>query len=457
MEPNPRFSFTTFSPDKKAWIIHAPLVAVILWLLLWANLDTGFWLIVAPETFDDWVGLIRACLPFIVLPLSALLLIRKSTLRLPRTSPSRLLFIYGVLAAISGIFSPQPLWAAYWSVTYLATILTAWTFVDGRSPVMSGRTLLLVTWVFTFAVAVYLGHSSSTLIFGHSVSAYSRPETGLDKLSRASGIARWAAVPGLVCVVRAFYSRRLISIAAFLASAALSFFIVFRMQSRGAVFGCVGALLFILLLSSKMRRYALPFVILSTIFLFLLESPGRISETVFDYLRRGQSVELFESMSGRTRAYENGIAAFADSPIFGRGQWTDRLVIFEHVHNSFLQALLNGGIVGGIPYFASWAVGWVMFFKLRNRWKWLGREDRLALMESGAVMMFFTVRAMPETTTASYSVDLLVMVAVYVYLETLTLDVARRRPVFSVHSVPMRPRWENEVLAHQPPQATSKK
>lgn len=442
---------------KTAWGIRAPIIAIVLWLFLWVNLDTGFWCIYMPETFDDWLSLIRACLPFVVLPLSAFLLLRRSTLALPRLAPSRLLLVYGILATISGVFSPQPLWAAYWSIAYLATILTAWTFIDGRFPVASARTMLMVTWVFTFAVAAYLGHNSSNMIFGHPVSAYSRPEAGLDKLSRASGIARWAAVPGLVCVVRAFYSRRLISIAAFLVSACFCFFIVFRMQSRGAVFGTVGALLFILLLSSRMRRYALPFVIASTILLFLLESPGVISEDVFGYLRRGQSEELFESMSGRTRAYEHGVIAFTESPFFGRGQWTDRLVIFEHVHNSFLQALLNGGIVGGIPYFASWIVGWVMFFKLRGKWKWLSNEDRLCLLESGAVMMFFTVRAIPETTTASYAVDLLAMVAVYVYLEALTLDVARRQVGTSFPPAFAIPGWQGDVHTQQLARANSRR
>jgi O-antigen ligase len=171
----------------------------------------------------------------------------------------------------------------------------------------------------------------------------------------------------------------------------------------------------------------MPFVIVATILIFLIESPGVVSENVFEYLRRGQSEQLFESMSGRTRAYDHAVVAFEDSPFFGRGQWTDRLVIYEHVHNSFLQSLLNAGIIGGIPYFASWIAGWVMFFKLRNKWKWLGREDRLCLLESGTVMMFFTVRAIPETTTASFAVDLLVMVAIYVYMETLTLEVARRQ------------------------------
>jgi O-antigen ligase len=454
MDPTHHSGLSTYSPKNATRSLRAPLVAVALWLSLWVNLDTGFWYILMPETFGDWVSLIRACLPFVVLPLSAFVLILKSNLVLPAFAPSRLLLIYGVVATISGIYSPQPLWAAYWSITYLATILTAWTFVDGRFPVESARTMLLLTWIFTFIVAAYLGHSSSTLIFGHSASAYSRPEAGLDKLSRASGVARWAAVPGLVCAVRAFYSRHLIFAAAFLASGGLCFFIVFRMQSRGAVFGCVGALLFILVLSTRMRRYALPFVIASTIFLFLLESPGVISENVFTYLRRGENDEAFESMTGRTHSYAHGIAAFADSPIFGRGQWSDRLVIFEHVHNSFLQALLNAGIIGGIPYFASWITGWVMFFRLRNRWKWLGKEDRIAVLESGTVMMFFTVRAIPETTTASYAVDLLVMVAVYVYLEALTLDVARRQAAVSADSTITGTRWEGEIQAQRLAQAS---
>jgi O-antigen ligase len=444
----------SLAPRKRAtWGGHAPLVAVALWLFLWVNLDTGFWLIVMPQTLEDWVSLIRACLPFLVLPISAFILIRKDTLRLPGIAPSRLLLIYGILAAISGVFSPEPLWAAYWSVTYLATILTAWTFIDERSPVESARTMLLVTWVFTFIVAAYLAHASSGLIFGHSASMYNRPEAGLDKLSRSSGIARWAAVPGLVCVVRAFYTKRRLLIAGLLGAACFCFFLIYRMQSRGAVFGYFGALIFILLLAGRMRRYALPFVIFATILLFLIESPGVVYDNVFEYLRRGQSEELFESMSGRTRAYEHGVVAFQAAPVFGRGQWTDRLVIFEHVHNSFLQALLNAGIVGGLPYFASWIAGWIMYFRLRNKWRWLSAEERVCLLESGTVMMFFTIRAIPETTTASYAVDLLVMVAVYVYIETLTTDVARRQAAALRASQFVAPARPNDIPSRQLAQA----
>jgi O-antigen ligase len=199
------------------------------------------------------------------------------------------------------------------------------------------------------------------------------------------------------------------------------------MQSRGAVFGAGAALLFSLLVSSRMRRYALPFAGAALIVILLLDSPATVSNNVATYIKRGQSREEFLSMTGRTRAYEHGIAAFKDAPLLGRGQWADRIILHEPVHNSFLQALLNGGIVGGIPYLASWAAGWLLFYRLQKKNTQLGAEDRVHVLECGAVMMFFTVRAIPETTTASFAVDLLVMVAIYVYLECLTVQARPRK------------------------------
>jgi O-antigen ligase len=191
------------------------------------------------------------------------------------------------------------------------------------------------------------------------------------------------------------------------------------MQSRGAIFGAVAALVFILLMSSRMRRYALPFAALAVVCLVLIATPERASTGVVTYLMRGQNSEEFQSMTGRTRAYSNGLEAFGDAPILGRGQWADRMIIGEHVHNSFLQAMLNGGALGAIPYFGSWIAGWFLFLRLHKHSAFLAPEDRHLVLECGTVMMFFSVRAIPETTTASFSVDLLVMVAVFVYMESL--------------------------------------
>jgi O-antigen ligase len=220
------------------------------------------------------------------------------------------------------------------------------------------------------------------------------------------------------------------------------------MQSRGAVFGSVAAMLFVLLVSSRMRRYALPFAILAIVLIVILDSPATVSGRVATYLGRGQTREQFLSMTGRTRAYEHALIAFQDAPIFGRGQWADRIIIHEHVHNSYLQALLNGGIVGGIPYFVSWVTGWILFYRLQKRLDRVVSDDRIHVLECGAVMMFFTVRAIPETTTASFSVDLLVMVAVYVYLESLTLQIKTRERRATV--LPFRSVYQPNVKSGAP-------
>jgi O-antigen ligase len=410
---------------QSTWRLYAPASALLLWACLWLNVNTGFWNIQAPHSLDEWQLLGRAILPFAVLPLAGVLVLSRRKLDLPGLSPSQLLMIYGLLAAIASVVSPQPTWSLYWSMTFLATIATAWTFATTRTPVSSARQMLQVTWAVMFVVSVIIAYTVRGAVFGSAPSAYG-VYADLNGLSRSSGVARWAAIPGLVCVVKAYHTRRPALIAFFLAAAGVAFFIIYRMQSRGAVFGSAAALLFALVTSSRLRRYALPFLVFAMVVLTVLQSPGMLSDRVSEYLRRGQTEEVFFSMTGRTALYENGVAAFWDAPLLGRGQWADRLVSGGHVHNSYLQALLNAGILGGIPYVASWIAGWVLFFRLQKKRHLLRPDDRVALLEAGTVMMFFTVRSVPETTTASFAVDLLAMAAVYVYLEALTISMARR-------------------------------
>ncbi len=401
--------------------LYAPVSAIGLWVCLWINLNSGFWNIQMPSDVNEWQLMIRAVLPFVVLPAAALMLLGRRNRNLGWSDPSFLLMMYGALAALASAFSPEPRWSLYWSITFLATILAAWAFADRRGLTVSSRQLLQLTWIATFIVAALIAREASHAIFGHALSGYRAVAKEVDNQSRSSGVARWAAVPGLVCLVRAYHHRRPVLIAMYFGFAAIAFFIVYRMQSRGAIFGVIAALLFALVICSRMRRYALPFAVLTMAGFLLLDSPATVSEQVTSYLERGQSREEFLSMTGRTRAYQKGMVAFEEAPILGRGQWADRLIFKEHVHNSYLQALLNAGVLGGLPYFASWISGWFLFFHLHKRSGNLSPADRLGLLEAGTVMMFFTVRSIPETTTASFSVDLLVMVAVYVYLESLML------------------------------------
>ena len=441
------------SLSKRRWLrLYAPISAVILWGCLWFNLNTGFWFITTPHSASDLLNLIRYVLPFVVIPVAGLILLQQRKLHLPKKTPTRLLIVYGSFATLASVFSPAPWVALYWSTGFLATILAAWTFIEKRDSLESARQLLQITWLATFIVAAFVGYQARNSVFGDALASHG-VLTDLNGLSRSSGVARWAAVPGLVCLIRAYYTRRRALMAFYLSTAAVSFFIVYRMQSRGAIFGSVAAMLFALLVSSRMRRYALPFAAVAIVLILILESPETVSTRVAQYVERGQNREQFLSMTGRTRAYRLGFAAFLDAPFLGRGQWADRIIIHEHSHNSFLQALLNGGLFGGIPYFLSWGVGWILFYRLQKKSARLSPEDRQCLLEAGAVMMFFTVRAIPETTTASFSVDLMVMVAVYVYIESLTYQVRATkfqqatRPIYVVPSRMNRSGIQTGVVA----------
>src|ERR1700722_12650029 len=364
-----------------SWRLYASASALLLWACLWLNVNTGFWNIQAPHSLDEWQLLGRAILPFAVLPVAGLMILNRRKLDLLDWGPSRLLMIYGVLAAIASIVSPQPAWSLYWSMTFLATIATAWTFVATPTPVISARQMLQVTLAVMFVVAAIIAYMARGSIFGNTASAYG-VYNDLNELSRSSGGARWAAV-----------------------------------------LGSVAAFLFALLPPSRLRRYALPCALFAALVITVVEPSGARTDRVSEYLHRGQTQEQFRTMTGRTQTYEAGVAAFWDAPVLGRGQWADRLIIGGHVHNSYLQALLNAGILGGIPYGASWIGGWGLFFRVPNRRRPLRPEDQTALLEAGTVMVFFTVRSVPETTTASFAVDLLVMAAIYVYLEALAVSI----------------------------------
>jgi O-antigen ligase len=395
---------------------------------MWANLNTGFWNIETPTTLNEWQLLIRAGIPYLSLPLGLVLLcISQDKLPVMKASPNGFLLFYGGIAAFATVFSPQPEFSYYWSLNFLAAILCTWLMVKQQAFWLSARQLIEATWVICFVAFVILSYQGRGSLFGASSENAYNVNVELHDLSRSSGVGRWAAIPGLVFLLRAFISSGFKVKIAYFGAALFCFYVVYRVQSRGALFGVLGAILFAFLANRKFQgRFAV--LLISVILAASIygsvapdSNPEDFGKSFNRYVHRGQSDEEFRSMTGRTRAYRHGLAAFWGSPFVGSGQWTDRLNpdIGEHIHNSFLQSLLNGGIVGFVPYVCSWIAGWLLFFRLWVKRYLLAQVDQRRLLEAGIVMAFFTLRAIPETTTASFSVDLMVMVAVYCYMEAL--------------------------------------
>ena len=140
---------------------------------------------------------------------------------------------------------------------------------------------------------------------------------------------------------------------------------------------------------------------------------------------RGQGAEEFKSLTGRTEAWAGAWTAFEESPVLGSGNFADRLLLGAHAHNAFIQALLISGLAGFVPYALSWVCAWRNLARLWSVRQALLPQDQKMFLVVGALLIFFTLRSIPETTTASFSGDLLVMLPVMGWLDGRKAKVLR--------------------------------
>jgi O-antigen ligase len=238
-------------------------------------------------------------------------------------------------------------------------------------------------------------------------------------MTRSSGMARFAAVPGLIAFVMLWHSQGLKRIcwgALFIASA----YLIYLMQSRGAIFSMAFAMSFVLLFQGKRSRI-LGFIFLSLFGLMLLTDviPVETINSFKDYLYRGQSEEDFRTLTGRTRAWDYGIATGMESPWLGWGFQADRFLIKEHVHNTYLYAFMTSGFPGLIVFTAGIVWTWALFIKIIRRYTIDNPARRLFLIQAGGILAFFTARGIPEVCGSLFAVDYMIMLPIVAYLNIL--------------------------------------
>lgn len=105
-----------------------------------------------------------------------------------------------------------------------------------------------------------------------------------------------------------------------------------------------------------------------------------------------------------------------ESPLWGHGPQADRYLLHEHVHNSYLYVLLQSGWIGLLAFVGGLVAAWISFFRCWASPAGQEREERIFLVQLGAILAFFTVRTIPEASGALFGIDLLVMVSAMAYL-----------------------------------------
>jgi O-antigen ligase len=132
--------------------------------------------------------------------------------------------------------------------------------------------------------------------------------------------------------------------------------------------------------------------------------------------------ESFFKFTGRTAVWAEGWSLFKKSPAtvaVGYGFQADRFLLGTHMHNSYMHALLQTGLLGTVPFVAALLFGWLLLVKaLLNLSRFSGVDKHLTIQTAG-MLVFFSVRTLTESTGAFFGIDWLLLAPLLLYLTSV--------------------------------------
>jgi O-antigen ligase len=230
---------------------------------------------------------------------------------------------------------------------------------------------------------------------------------------RANGVGRYAVIVLILALVSLAASRpakRLL----WLPLVAPALFVLMQTQSRTALLGlAVAGMLFVVVRGVNLR--------------FLLAGPVAayaIWMSGFTWRARGDLGSLV-FLTGRETTWQKGLAKIGESPFFGWGFHADRILLdSQHMHNSYLHAGIQAGVIGALLFAAAVTVLWTFLWKsgALRRIRTAGGDDRTLLTQAALILGFLTSRSFFESTAAFYGVDLLLFVPAVCYIYQWALE-----------------------------------
>jgi O-antigen ligase len=384
---------------------------IILWLLIWGGMFTGIYN-VDGGMFANPMALfqgLRAFFPILALYITFILMLLMRIKVPTLTNPAGLLFYYAVVGIAVSFFSPEMETAVYWGSVYLAPVLFIWFVMQGENPFDYFRKVITVNYILCAVVFVSLLPSA----LRHGISGpyrmmfYELP-FGLGEI-RANGVGRFALIILIISVVRILMKKHVRRFS-WLFPVAFAVFILIQSQSRTALLGLgIAGVLLVHLLGLRWQ------------FLFLIPALSYLLYIAGYRLRAEESLNQLVNLTGRELTWQQAIAEIKQSPFLGWGFHSDRILLdSQHIHNSYLHALMHGGIFSLVFFTAAMASVW--YAVLKNRILRRIRSGELKrdviFIESILITGFLTARSFFESTAAFYGVDLLLFVpaAGYIYL-----------------------------------------
>jgi O-antigen ligase len=286
------------------------------------------------------------------------------------------LTLYAVLCGISTAWSVYPAWTFYKSIEYFTDLaLLAAILVSVKTETGWGA---VFNW--NYALQVLLVGSAWVEAFFWPKEAFQEKSRGLfsaqlggvmPKIS-SNGLGELGAIIAVVALSRMLLRRRE-------ASSRVTYIILFVSgvttlifsQTRSAVLGFIVGAALVFYFARRTKLMIL--VLVTSVILFMFTSAGFLTE---QYLRRGQTDEQVNDLSGRVDYWEAGWQQLRKHPYTGLGAYTARFTVLakigegdtSSIHNAYMEVILGLGPIGLIPILVA----------ILGTWRWLLRFLRSA-------------------------------------------------------------------------------
>jgi len=375
-------------------------LALLLWGMAWGGVFTGPYNLSPWPSIHDPLALfqgLRALLPVAAAYICMLwALASRARFRFGWTTLGFLVY-YGALGLAASIFySPDLVTALYWGSAYISPLLVAWFIIERPEPLPILRTILRLNAAIITVLMLAVLPEAYRFGFGRATrfEIYRMP-FGLGEV-RANGVGRYAVIVLIIAgvsLVTSASKKRLL----WLPLAVPALFILMQTQSRSALLGlAVASMLFVMIRGINLR-----FLIAGPVAAYAIwvsgvtwRAKGALSSLVF--------------LTGRDNTWQKGLERIGESPFFGWGFHADRLLINEeHMHNSYLHAGIQAGVIGALLFAAGIVVLWTYLAKsgILRRIRTAAAPDQALLMQAVLVLGFLTARSIFESTAAFYGVD----------------------------------------------------
>lgn len=411
-------------------------ISLFLWLMLWGGYNTGIERLIAPGfpsgALDLFHGL-RALLPPVAAYLAIIMLLARHSLSLQFfRGPLGLLVLYAIVGILSSIFlSIEPLIAFYWAIQYVSVLIVLWSIfsMPNTSAILSR--LIIINWIIAAIITVLMVGLFAFLVFKTGMSplatfgdfSVGRPYESIGGVgagaeilgmpgTRPTGLGRYAGLAALGALAMLWRGKKWRGKTILLLLFFFFLFILVFSMGRSAILAFVaGAIVFLGLHKGRKSFFV---SVIFIMFLLLLLGLTDFYHVFWTYLI--EKMPFVFTLSGRTTGvWSEGWRLFMSSPLLGYGFHADRIFLEgQHMHNAFLHAFTQAGLIGGLPFVAALIHVWISIMYIYRGPK----EKHFSLpLEIPALVTFFSVLSITESTFAFYGAVWLFSAPLFAYIQ----------------------------------------